>query len=366
MNCFLELDYKYSFGYIMTLGIYTKNLVDIGKIKSNENVELNLNLEDLERNQESKEHLSKYGGQLRALSLMIIPNTNFDKTWKNYFWKDGLEKTGCYDLTKIYGGTIYFYGEDIPEDLTPQVREYLKKWSSEVYQKIKEIIDGDLFKDYKYSYEDLEKNQIVTGLLNREIFLFKKIVGNLVYWEKEIITILHRVILENHINLIWFNEKSKKEDCKKFIFQGLSDKKLYIEKIKELNKNLNSKYQEQLIRKFEEDLWKETNPMLQDIKIGEVVNIRKKSEELNLTELHWIYDALSDTSHANWTFLSDKYLKLCTNPLHKRHLIPKNYYEYTNLESIIIIFSMLIEILGYSKQRLNINLENKDLDHLKV
>src|SRR3989344_5336901 len=147
MNCFLELDYKYSFGYIMTLGIYTKNLVDIGKIKSNENVELNLNLEDLERNQESKEHLSKYGGQLRALSLMIIPNTNFDKTWKNYFWKDGLEKTGCYDLTKIYGGTIYFYGEDIPEDLTPQVREYLKKWSSEVYQKIKEIIDGDLFKD---------------------------------------------------------------------------------------------------------------------------------------------------------------------------------------------------------------------------
>ncbi|MBL7147756.1 MAG: hypothetical protein ISS82_02935 [Nanoarchaeota archaeon] len=367
IDCLLELDYKYSFGYILSLGFYIQNLIFLGRIEIPKGINFELDLNDLEKNKESKKHLSKYGGKLRSLSLCLIGSQNKEQTlkWRNYFWKEGIEKTNCYELIKIYGSNIYFYGEDDPEELTPQIKEYLKNFCLIIDKKIREIIDKDIFKNYEYTYENLEKDQIIIGLLNREIFLCKKILGNLDYWEKEIITILHRVLIENHINLIWFNEKSTKENCKDFIFQGLSNEKLYIEKLKELNRKLNSNYQKGLIQKFEKNFEKKTEPLLQDIRLSNLTNIRKKAEDINQKELHWLYDSLSDTLHSNWAFLSDKYLKPCTNPLHKRHLIPKIYQNYTNLNTPFIILSLLIDILEYLKQKLNINISDEDLNFLK-
>ena len=368
MHCLLELESKMSFGYIFTLGIFIENLSLIGKFKKSENVSFELNLTDFENNKDSKEHLSKYGGSLRAMSLMLIPSDSDEsKVWKNYFWRTGIDKTSCYELAEIYGKEIFNFGESYPDNSTPQIKNHIKDFCFKIGNSLKNIIDGDLFKNYPYSLESLEKDQIICGLMNRQINLTRKILINATYWETEIVTILYRVLLENYLKIIWFNEKATHEESKYFIFQGIGNKKLYIEKMKELNKVNPNECSEKLIEKFETDLEKETSSILQDVDVSNPIkkDIRKMAEEIDKKLEHWVYVALSDTVHANWTFLSDKYLKPCTNPLHKRHMIPSNHQNYINFESPYMILSVMVDLLKYGKDKLKLNFDEPDIKVLE-
>jgi len=363
-NVAVFLDDKRSDLTIITLGIIITSMVKNNKLKLLSDEFTNLNF--LESNIGNDKIRDRYGAHYRSLILSLAFN-NYSKKWSEYFWDIG-KYTHCYYLENIFGKEIRNIFESEDYSITPNELNYIintNKQFQNIFENIFNSIDYEFF---KFSKNHFYRDQIIMGLINRELNLIRKVLVNYNFWEKEVVSIMFRSIIENHIYLLWFHKKSTEDDALSFIDYGQGNMVLYNEKLKERLPNLKQNtYFKKLTEKFDEEIERETQPILQNVKVGNWTNntIRDMSIAIERKELHDLYSVFSDVTHGSWNVLIDKYMKFCTNPLHKRHKIPKQYKDNINFPTPFMCMNYLLELLYFMNVNYNLKINKKDYKLIK-
>lgn len=343
----IHLDYKYSEVSIITFGILINCMISNGKLSGIDNKYIDLKF--LEQNILNNDVIGEFGGVYRSSIQCCLIMNDSSKRWANYFWKRGL-CTRCHFLEGIFGEDIRDMYEDSEDGLSQDQLQYILKTTKQFQIIIPKIIESIDYEKHAFSIDRLHREQIIFGLINRELNLLRKILSNHNLWEKEVVSILFRSVVENHIHILWFHKKASEEDAYSFIDYGLGNMVLYNSKLKEKSEKIeNNTYFKKLIKKFDRDLEKEANSMMQNVRVGNWTTntARTMSIDINRKELHDLYSVYSDMSHGSWNVLIDKYMKFCTNPFHKRHKIPKKYYDIINFPTPFMCMNFLLELLNF-------------------
>jgi len=362
----VSLDDKRSELTVITLGILIKSMINNNILQGMDTKYTNLDF--LESNISNKDVKGEYGAHYRSLIQIFLMLDNNSKRWSEYFWNIGAN-TNCNNLETIFGEDIRLLLEDEEFVVNPEDLNYMLTTNKQFQIIFENILKTMDYEKFRFRTTHFYRDQIILGLINREITLIRKILTNHNLWEKEIVSILFRSIIENHINLLWFHKNGTEDDALSFIDYGWGNMVLYNSKLKEkLPKLKQNTYFEKLTKKFDEDIEKETNPMLQDVKIGNWTNntIRNMSIDINRKELHDLYSVFSDMSHGSWNILIDKFLKFCTNPLHKRHKIPKIYRDNINFMTPFMCMNYLLELLHFINLNYDLKINKKDYEQIKT
>lgn len=204
---------------------------------------------------------------------------------------------------------------------------------------------------------DPEKYEVVFGLLSRQATLSIQLAENPGIWTGHIAPLILRSMIDAHISLKWILGDVGTRS-RQYVLYGLGQEKLNVENLKERVKEGDSEYAMVMAR--EDWLERERAGYLTDVNLGSWSgkNVRDMANECGCEDLYKFgYNGFSGGVHNIWPHIAIYNLKVCRNPLHKKHRVPEIHdiepeidYVYRSSKYVAKSYKAADEALG-----LNVN-----------
>ena len=302
-------------------GIYIGSLMATGQLVISEDQELT-EINDVFQYPET-EQSRKMGSIVRAATKANTASKIDEEndTWVKDFWKRGYEITDCIFPPELQEGTD-------EEDEYPQ-EEFFEALADFGYEYDQDLRSSllELWQEAEYDPEFTGKNEVLDGLLLRQVNLVTNLATTPQMWSYDISHIVLRCMTENQITLEWFNQNCTEEDYQAFIKYGLGQEKLMLEHMS----NYLSGYEgekidiERGIEEMEEHLDGQRYRFLTPVDVGHWAdkNTRELAQEAGCKDLYDLrFNQYSAAVHAQWNFIEKTNVVRCHNPLHQYHKIP--------------------------------------------
>jgi hypothetical protein len=210
------------------------------------------------------------------------------------------------------------------------VNSHNNKKLSPIYKLIKEYVKRartglkKRWKLWQFDMDDQKLHEVVGGLLGRQVTLSTQLAMNPGMWNNHSAPIILRCMVDIYINLCWIS-KDPKERALKFFKHGLGEWKLSLEHRKEqIRRDGGDPDTDELIMNNESLLNSQRHTAFTDVDLGHwaEMNTRKLAEESGCIDFYnYAYAPFSAAVHSTWRHLRMHNLIMCTNPLHKGHLV---------------------------------------------
>lgn len=203
------------------------------------------------------------------------------------------------------------------EFLSQLLPEYIDRVGTEFESRIRDW-DQDVF--------DKELNDVVGGLLARQVTLAINIAISPQTWNQHVLPILLRSMADVYISFAWIL-LDPRERSRKFIEYGLGQEKLELAKHREAMTE-NDDVPEELenfVKMREQLLENECLSFLLPVNLGawSEINTRKMAIDIDDKQFYdFVFTPFSSCMHSTWAHVSKWNLETCTNPLHMMHRLP--------------------------------------------
>jgi len=207
-----------------------------------------------------------------------------------------------------------------------------KQWwnqLNELMDKYCAIVENGLFERWEkfdVKISDSETYEVIGGLLARQATLTIHLAQTPQDWNGHIAPLILRCMVDAYINLAWILGDPRNR-AKQYILYGLGQEKLFIEYLKNSQKNERDK--DPLVAKLidvrEKWLNSQRHDFLTEVNVGSWsgLSTRKMAKEAGCEELYkFAYVPFSGVAHNMWQHISVYNLQICKNPLHKYHKVP--------------------------------------------
>jgi len=207
-----------------------------------------------------------------------------------------------------------------------------KQWWEQIHElmdKYCSVVKDGLFErwdKFDVKISDSETYEVIGGLLARQATLTIHLAQTPQDWNGHIAPLILRCMTDAHINLAWIMGDPK-ERARKYILYGLGQEKLFIEHLKNSQKNEEEKdpLASKLIDARESWLNSQRHDFMTEVNVGSWTGLstREMAKEANCEGLYkFVYVPFSGTAHNMWQHISEYNLDRCKNPLHKYHKVP--------------------------------------------
>ena len=235
--------------------------------------------------------------------------------WSVYFWRHNFEISPCEYDEQLIGQDIVEKNEVI--QVLSGVERALQEFHSIVQKAIRQA---------KLDIYDLDRDEVIFGLLSRQYRLFSVVARNPSLWTIDLGRLFHRIMADIFITLKWLVSQNNRELFRRFKEFSLGKQKLlklHIQDLVDKGREDLSEYAEYLSEIINEEIWEE----FLSIDLGgnfSGKNIRAMAHESGLRDLYnLVYAPLSSDLHSEWVSLKKYNLARCRNPLHRFHRVPR-------------------------------------------
>lgn len=199
------------------------------------------------------------------------------------------------------------------------------------FEKVKEF--SELFRNelialwerLSLDFENIEIYDVIAALVSRQATLAIQFIRNPMNWNQHFAPMILRSMLDLQINLAWIL-LDPNERAKKFIFYGLGQEKLQLEKMKSITSEDGMTIQNNdYIEYMENWISGHIYPFLLEVNVGNWgdKDLRLMAQECGLDDLYkFEYGLLSAVTHNMWNHIGKVNVKICENPLHAFHRLP--------------------------------------------
>ncbi|MBE2279072.1 MAG: hypothetical protein IAE91_01665 [Ignavibacteriaceae bacterium] len=198
------------------------------------------------------------------------------------------------------------------------INEYISVLNKEFIYRVKKI-NSEIYNN--------QINEVLGGLMAREVTLATQIASSPSIWNGHIAPIILRTMIDTYITLAWIF-KDPKERSKQYILYGLGQYKLHIEHLKKgIKEKKDNRIKENYVTAMEDWLKTQRHDFLIEVNVGSWsgISVRKMAEEANCIDFYnYAYISFSTASHSMWPHVARYNLEVCDNPLHKYHYLPIN------------------------------------------
>lgn len=170
-----------------------------------------------------------------------------------------------------------------------------------------------------------EVHEVLGGLLARQVTLATELVGCPPLWTEHVAPLLLRAMADLHITLAWLIQDAP-DRCRKFIYYGLGQEKLFLEHRRAAIKERPPTDEERAHLAAAED-WinHQRAAFLTDVNLGQWsgVSTRDMAEQAGCLDFYnLVYAPFSACTHSMWQHIARHNLRQCRNPLHRYHYVP--------------------------------------------
>jgi hypothetical protein len=193
------------------------------------------------------------------------------------------------------------------------------------------LIDSfhDIWQQIEVEPDKLGAYSVIGGLLSRQVTLSIELARSPNSWNGHSAPLFLRAMTDLYITLSWIS-LDLEERAKLYVAHGLGEEKLLIELYKlgiEEETDEQTKEQMQQIVDIKSS-WINSQKMdwAVEVNLGSwsPLDYRKMSQEADCEGLYkFAYKPFSQNSHNMWPHVSVYNSKICTNPLHRNHIIPE-------------------------------------------
>ena len=282
---------------------------------------------------------------IRASEGALAASLQWKSAWQNSFWKECLEKTGCFPLQER-------------NDAAAEPPTSIEKINLAYSQ------SKNLFMQTMLTSGVDSKHEAVFGFIFYSLGLLAELMRMNASQAVSARLVL-RTLLECYINLAYLVKKDDEELWKLYRVFGAGQAKLSYLKLETSNDSPNYVTIDMLKALANEDVWEEFLP----IELGHWANsdLRKMSEEAGLKEMYdRYYSWTSSYAHGHWGPIRDAAYEICGNPLHRLHRIPSEHFRLLPnvLPDACAIVDRILHVAGqcYPEIQLRIGSEVSGLD----
>lgn len=172
---------------------------------------------------------------------------------------------------------------------------------------------------------DSEHNEVVGGLLARQLSLSTNIAKSPPIWNMHLLPTLLRCMADVYINFCWITQEPVSRS-RQFIEYGLGQEKLAIEKYKEsVGEGITDSKIAEFVKQREMLLDMECHRFLIPVNLGSwsEKSIRDMAIEVKEKEFYdLVFTQFSASLHSTWQHIWRLNLTPCRNPLHLDHRVP--------------------------------------------
>lgn len=177
----------------------------------------------------------------------------------------------------------------------------------------------------KLDLYDVDRDEVLFGLLGRQYRLFKVLAENISLWTADVGTMFHRIMVDTLITLKWLIQQTNSSLFSQFKHFSLGKQKLlqlHVQDLVEQGREDLRHFEEEVTEEINEEIWE----ALLSIDLGGTfagLDMRKMAHEVDLREMYnLVYSPASSELHGEWTSLKKFNLVRCSNPLHRFHRLP--------------------------------------------
>jgi hypothetical protein len=206
---------------------------------------------------------------------------------------------------------------DFHRFLTETLEESIDLAGQEFHERIS-AWDIDIF--------EKETNEVVGGLLARQVSLATNVASSPSMWNAHILPIILRCMADVYITFCWIAQDMKPRS-RQFMEYGLGQEKLAIEKYREVlsEEGAPDPDAQQLLAAREQMLDAERLRFLLPVNLGSwsEMNMRDMAIEVGEKKFYdLVFTQFSAPVHSTWQHIWRMNLLPCSNPLHMGHRVP--------------------------------------------
>ena len=171
-------------------------------------------------------------------------------------------------------------------------------------------------------------HECIGGLLARQATLSIELANSPSIWNGHIAPLILRCMTDAYITLAWILGDAPDRSAK-YIHYGLGQEKLFVEYLEEeLHDNpdgYDAEAVREMIRMRKSWLNSQIAEWATEVNIGSWsgISTREMAKEIGRESIYkFAYVPFSGPAHNMWQHVGIYNMKLCTNPLHKHHLVP--------------------------------------------
>ena len=174
---------------------------------------------------------------------------------------------------------------------------------------------------------DLERFEVVTGLVSRCFRSLVVVYQSPLFWNSEHGSDIVRTLFETEITILWLHSHRGEGSYKNYQDYGRGKGKLFKLHLERLAQNAGGIDPNSLAGTVSDgDLNKGTNDQFQEVSLANTfagISLRTMAEEVGqIDQYRYVYQPASGMSHGEWWTLEGSVMVHCVNPLHRFHLIP--------------------------------------------
>lgn len=273
----------------------------------------------------------KIGSSVRASvnamhGVSMEDDSSNQSEWTIRFWDRGFEVSECIHPFEL--------DQDDPEsdtgaeELDEEFFQDMVALGYEFEESLKETI-LDLWYQAPHDPEFTGRNEVLDGLLMRQVNLATNAAISPGLWTADTAGIILRCMTEAQITLEWFNQNGSIDDYKDFIDYGLGQNKLLLEHQRRMLDGMEPDDKEAIedgFDRMEQSLEAQRYTYLLPVDVGHWAdkNTRELATEANCKDLYDLrFQQHNPAVHGSWDFLYENNLVECHNPLHQYHRIPQ-------------------------------------------
>jgi hypothetical protein len=210
-------------------------------------------------------------------------------------------------------------------NMSDTFHQFLKKTIND-YIEAAEASFNERVESWKIDIFEKESNEVVGGLLARQLSLALSVARNPSVWTAHILPIVLRCMADVYITFCWIT-KDIKPRARKFIEYGLGQEKLAIEKYREALAEETDQDPNAVasIEAREKMLDSERYRFLIPVNLGawSEMDTRKMAIEVGEKQFYdFVFTQFSASVHSTWQHIWRFNLRGCYNPLHMGHRVP--------------------------------------------
>jgi len=248
--------------------------------------------------------------------------------WPKYFWRHNYDLVPCSPVHESLDK-----GDNLSQT---QVMDLQKKlWANSI--RLIKYLDK-ISAQYKYDLYDPGIDEIKLGLFSRVVRLYISFVSNPYFWNRDLSGILLRCLGETEIIFAYLVGKGTEEDYKKFKEYARGKEKLLMLHLQDNLKattSIEGKTVEGMAEGIGGGFLAEISDI--DLKGWTKKTVREMAKEVKLDELYrWVIDPSSAELHGSWTSIRGSNLVVCSQIMHRFHMVPKYYEPPIYLSSLFI------------------------------
>jgi hypothetical protein len=301
----------------------------------------------------------RMAAQVRAALNALLRRRKKPRAWSNYFMRHSFEISACEYRSKGEGfeeSRPDGFGAEAPESaVIPLVDKAFEL--GQQFENTAQTELQNLWNTVRVDLANPTRQDVIIGLLARNLHLACEIAENPGLWVMPISAILVRCMIETQIRLAWPTKRGTDTDFKDYVEYGLGQEKLYIEHLKRLSVE-DRPDKQQIIEDIEQrEKWVNAQlfTFLLPVDVGggnKGKDLRVMADEAGILDLHRLaYSPLSSAVHGHWNSIAGLNLTPCLNPLHGLHWLPVLPGRPINLSSVfdaVDCYSACFELVSLS------------------